>query len=454
MDPIRLVVVEDDDDAHIRVNGVFGEDGCSAKIPTLRLDRELSIRFTEPGKGQDVVNEICRGLEAIHGPMVLSLDLDLGLSETRADVRRRTELVLDMEIPGSIDRQVDGLLIAATAIKQKEIRPLLIILATSHGHHHDLMFLLNQFARSQERSHEVQVVEGNYLSVTNVPDPEYVSNVFKSAEFDFNKYFGDPVGKVFSILDETKDGHDAHYWIDHSTESQAVRLVTAMLGLKEDDIREKIWKPLKANEDSVREILKRLGIRNELSASAAWFYALAAYLQSGDARDWQEIFSVQELDDTALSSCYLNPSQMKDTVRKTIRAYYEMCAALFAAKSAGASQGGSPLIKVTASKTDGLRMLLDFDCGNENADDPSLFSKIGSWRNESLEWEQQKTIKGTRTTSQAVWRFWQATSLGNTSLDTYDLKNDQAGVFGSKKLWRVNIIRRPGGRSEVVFNGC
>jgi hypothetical protein len=455
MDPIRLVVVEDDEDALRRVDNVFGDDGCNVEIPTLRLDRDLSIHFTGgPDEAEEVVNRICGGIMATNGPMILSLDLDLGLSEKRAEVRRQTEQVLGMEIPGSIERQVDGLLIAATAIKQKEIKPLLIVLATGHGQQYDLIFLLNEFARVQQRSNDVQIVAGNYLSVTNVPDPNYVNNIFKKAEFDFNRHFGDPVDKVFNILDESKDEHDEHYWIDHSTERETVRLITTLLGLKEEDVRTKIWQTWKTNGDSVRETLKRMGIRNELSASAAWFYALAAYLRSGDSRDWQGIFHVQDINDDALPSCYLNPPQMKDTLRRTIRAYYEMCAALFAAKVDAQEVSRSPLTKVTVSKSGGLRMLLDFDCGLESATRQSLYRKIGNWRNESLEWEREETVKGTRTTSQAVWRFWQATSLGDTSLDAYDDNHDDSGVFGSKELWRINIIRRSDGRTEVVFNGC
>src|SRR6266487_3386182 len=111
MDPIRLVVVEDDEVALLRVEGVFGDEGFSAEIPSLKLDRDLSARFPgRAGRNQEVVNQICRGIESSSGPMILSLDLDLQLTETRADVRRQTEQVLGMEIPGSIDRQVDGLL--------------------------------------------------------------------------------------------------------------------------------------------------------------------------------------------------------------------------------------------------------------------------------------------------------------------------------------------------------
>jgi hypothetical protein len=461
MDQTRLVVIEDSGKGHIVINQLFGKDGLSEAIPNLQLDRELSLPFTEqiPEENRATLDRVRKALDSCQGPMLLALDLDLGLGEEsgkiRGAVRQLTEEKLGREIPGEIDRQVDGLLIAVEAINQSRIKPLLVVIQTSRGLHDQNRNLLQEFTKRQNREHEVKViVSTKYLSSPDA-NSTYVASLFNDAQKAFQEFFGGQLAKFFQMLDEGTDD-TTHNNLDKNPKAEATRVLTVLLDLSEQDFLNQIWETWKQNlTKPVTETVKTMGIkeRERLSASAGWFFALAAFRHSKDPRDWQEVFDINQLV-AGLETSYLTPPQSETTLRRTIICFYEMCLALFKSEEhkEGKPQPG-PLVAVTLTKDEGLRMLLNFDCAPapDESKPKSLYEQVGRWRNNSGGWHQMNKAEDARITSRSIWRFWLATSVGDKPLPHPEY-GGSAGVFGSNSLWRMNIFRRPAGRSEVVFN--
>ena len=137
MNHIRLVVIEDHASPHrIMKTQVFKEDGSSDAISGLLFDSKLSTHITNSENERlTSIDAICEGIRACEGSMILFLDLDLGLTSgtTRAAVRRLTELMAGYDFTGENESQIDSLPIAITAIKQTNLKNLLVVLATKHG---------------------------------------------------------------------------------------------------------------------------------------------------------------------------------------------------------------------------------------------------------------------------------------------------------------------------------
>jgi len=461
MELIRFVVVEDQRRGYNLFDQLFGPDGISPDIPNLQLDREISLPFPQTPQGnRETISKIRDGIAERQGPMILALDLDLGLDEeskkTRSEVRALTEQHLGKPIPGEIDRQIDGLLIGVEAIRQKNIKPLLLVIQTGHGKQDDLEILLKTFAKSQNREHEVKIIFGKYLSSGNATSKS-VTELFNDIQEQFQAAFGGKLAKFFQLLDGGADGDTTHNNLDNDPKAETTRLLTALLDLSEEEFTSQLWETWKENlTKPVTETVKTMGIkeRDRLSASAGWFFALAAYRHSKDPRDWRKIFEIRDLRGSDLEKSYLTPPQSEATLRRTIICFYEMCRALFKSEEYkdGDPQSG-PLIAVNLSKDDGLRMLLNFDCAPapDESKPRSLYEQVGRWRNNSIEWQPMNTSFDARTTSRAIWRFWLATSVGDKPIPDPEA-GGSVGVFGSNRLWRMNIFRRPEGRSEVVFN--
>jgi len=468
MELIRLVIVEDKPKGGYELFDQFGPDGISPDIPDLRLDRKLSPPFANQTAedNRKTLEQIRDGIALCQGPMILALDLDLSLGEEsnriRKEVRVLVEQILGPSLAGDlgeIDRQVDGLLIAVEAIKQRSIKPLVVAVLTSKGGNQDIEHVLNEFTKSQDREHEVKILKGSELGnrvlSAKGADSKYVTDLFNDIAQQFQTAFGGQVNKFFNLLDAA----GVHGSLDDNPKAEVTRLLSVLLDLAEEEFTSQIWETWSQSlTKPVTETVKDMGIneRERLSATAAWFFALAAYRHTKDPRDWQTLFDIKELV-KGLETYYLTPPQNKATFRHTTICFYDMCRALFSSEQFldGNPQPG-PLVRVMLSKERGLRMLLNFDCAPETAEGnrKSLYEQVGRWRNNSIGWEPKNTSYDARTTSRTVWRFWLASSVGNNPLTfPEDDTDDVDGVFGSNLLWRMNIFRRPAGRSEVVFNG-
>lgn len=463
MDQTRLVVVEDSRKGHIVLNQLFDRDGISSQVPNLQLDREISLPFT--GKVAEdhraTLEKIRAGIKNAKGPMMLALDLDLGLDEEsgtiRSAVRLLTEEYLNRQIPGEITRQVDGLMIGVEAIKQTNIKPLLVVIQTSKGLQDENRNILQDFIKKENREHEVKVfVSPRYLSSSDA-NIEYASKLFNDADKAFQEFFGGQLDKFFRMLDEGANGDTTHNNVDKDPQAEAIRLLALLLELSEEEFTSQIWEKWQRNlTRPVTETIKSMGIpeRERLSATAAWFFALAAFRHSKDPRDWREVFNVDDLLAPDLHTFYLTPLQSEPLLRRSIVCFYEMCLALF--RSAGGDLLPGPLARVGLSKESGLRMLLNFDCAPPAGDDQhrSLYEQVGRWRNNSGGWQPMNKNEEARITSRAVWRFWLASSVGDKHIEPSDEDSPAPphGIFGSTRMWRMNVFRRAEGRSEVVFN--
>jgi hypothetical protein len=468
MDRTRLVVIEDSSKAHIIINELFGEDGISPAVPNLQLDRQVSLPFTQrlPEERRAELDKVLTGIESCQGPMVLALDMDLTLAEEsgkiRSDLRSDTERVLGKEIPGDLLRQVDGLRIAVEVIAQKRIKPLVVAVLTAKGGNEEIEFILNEFAKSQDREHEVKILRGNVLVnrvlSSNQADATYVTCLLNDIDEEFQAAFGGQLTRFFQLLDKGGNGDTTHNNLGSKPKETVTSLLTVLLDLPEEEFIDQIWAPWQqCPTELVTETVKAMGIgeRDRLTATAGWFFALAAFRHSKDPRDWREVFNINHLTQPCLENTeYLTPPQSEVTLRRSIVCFYDMCRLLFKSEDFkdGDLQPG-PLVAVTLSPDEGLRMRLSFDCAPraETRKRQSLYEQVGRWRNNSGGWQPMNTAFDARVTSQAVWRFWLATSVGDKPLPDPD-RGGTAGVFGSKRLWRMNIFRRPAGCSEVVFN--
>jgi hypothetical protein len=454
MSNVKLMVVEDDQVGMNLLDDHFSPEGFNEELPSFQLDRELSERVggLDPDAKLAIFEDKLEKIKLVMGPMVLMVDFDLQLQgDEREKVRVEIEQIIGKTITGDLYRHFDGLRVAVEAIRQREIKPLLVFLQSGYGQFPTITALLEEFIQKQGREKEVKVVsaeEGKHLGYPGITK-EIVGKILKDAAQKYRSKFVEPrLDSLFQMLG------DAHSEINDDHQAAATKLLTGFLGLSENEFDKKIWDVWKGQQqESIQNTLKRLGIpgRNELPASSAWFYVLGAYLHSNNTRPWHEIFDVKNLLEEGLELCYLTPPQKSDTLKKTIRCFYEMCAALFRREPQQEKADDTcPLRSVTLSRQGGLRILLNYDCGvRVEGKDASLYEQIGNWRSSSLEWSDKSDNPNARNTSKAIWRFWQATSLGDLNLD--EDTTDNAGVFGNITFWRMNIYRKPLGLSEVVF---
>lgn len=465
MKPVQCLLVEDNGRAQDLVRMFFGPNGSPAGLPGLQLNHALLRPFEgTPNTRKQTLLEIADATSNLSGPLILLIDFDLGLDnqDVRREVRELIERRIGRQLPGAIDRQMDGLLVAVEAIANVNLRPLLIVLTTGYGGHDELKETLDLFATSVKRVNDIAIVvsfEARSFSRAGTKQQnegtesalKYIGDIFRVALQEFRARFETSFDSFLAMLD---DG-TVHRSLLTDSETVCARLLCHLLQLDPQEFREEIWKKWNPTPPDAKETILKMGRRDQFSAASAWLYALAAFLHSGDTRKWTSVFNAADISDKRLSSCHLTAPQTPSTIRTTVRCFYEMCRELMFADltrsnlSVSSTSLSGPLVKACVSYDVGLSILLGFDCGKAAPDrDFSLLEQIGRWRDASLGLASGDE-PGTRTSSHATWRYWMAATLGDSPLPCE--KESINGAFGTPYIWKMNVFRKPDSQTEVIF---
>ena len=410
---MNLAIVEDLQKAYDNIESYVPE--LSAK--DVNLVDSLSKRIKFPS----LFDRLRKNLANFSGDLILILDLGLDLPiATERSLRNRYNISANI-----IDSQVDGVVVALEAIENTSISPLLIVIATELGHQGSIEHFLQDFIDRSDRKEQIRLEfspRGFGLS-----NQRYAREIIDFAVSRFEHYFD-------------ADGRFERFFVrleglshDDCQGTGAQKMLSSLLNL--DLAAAAGWG---SKEQIFREALKSMGSETgkPLSAAGGWIYALAAYRHEHPESDWQRKFRLEDLTENSLY-CALLPYQTLETLRGSIRIYYEMCRRLFKSNTVGSST--ETLAQVSLSTDDGFSFVLNFPCLGIPG---SLHERLKSLHKSSI---QGNALESQRhKTSFAIWQFWQASALSDR--DTLD----EEGMFSP--IWRLNVIPKEGGKTKVVFD--
>lgn len=374
------------------------------------------------------------------GDQAVILDLNLGQrTETREEIRRRYSIpafVANLEL---IQESIDGISIALSFIRSLKKGRLLILLCSTYGRERAQRYLNIEAEgiKGTDAKIVIECASGGGLADTG---PE---KVFNELRYHWARNFGgDPYELFISEIEHTKPErftniNSLHTWVGQLTIEDCRKFFGILLpDFNEEELLRRF------NDGAVnmwQEVIKSLvGVRPGLSAAAGWLLVLAAYLAVDGGRDWETIFKWSDVAKYALGP-FLNEEGPSLAHRQNVnQAFYRMCKSL--ADREGRSLG--PLTKVLLSSDSGLILTLNL---REYA---RLANNISKWRNKTLGWQNIPDSEASHDTSRAVWEYWIASSvLGGGAVSGRRMFH----CLGGSDLWRMNIVNRKNGDTEVIF---
>ena len=238
---------------------------------------------------------------------------------------------------------------------------------------------------------------------------------------------------IDAFLDQVANCEHGDCELNRSDKSQ--QALAALLSIPKCELAQRFPSQLGDLVDSV----KGLGIRTKqnacctMSVIGAWALALGAYREHGSHHAWSQVFNITDIK-RDLRGRAMTPAQTPERLRRTVKAFYDMCLRLFEDTN---RSGHSPLTKVTLDEA-ALTFTLAFDSTSDR-DGSSLVIKL----NECCESVVRPQSGNTRQTSSAIWNF----VLHAHVSDSANLFED--GLWGG--YWRLNILPRRNGTTLVIF---
>lgn len=142
---MRLALFEDEQQAIDRVQRTLAEQ---AGIDAPKLDLKLSARI----EFEDDFQARLQQIRDEKGPLAIIADMGLKLGGIESTLRAQIETDFDVMVPDSIpDSQLGGVTLCLEAIKNTQIQPLVIDVATSLGRNDDIVDFLRATAQSYGR---------------------------------------------------------------------------------------------------------------------------------------------------------------------------------------------------------------------------------------------------------------------------------------------------------------
>jgi hypothetical protein len=476
-----LALLEDSTASHEMIrafmNSSHGVDGA------FRLVDSFSQKITEENSA-----EFLARLRAYERPLAIILDLDLYAAGSLVRVRamnafravtdrlKRQMNTMDPLEAAGLDKNIrtleagfghsdfvpDGLEFALATIENKRISPLAIWVATRvrAGVHAAEFF--NAYARMVRGSNasckSIFIDTTSMTELTGHPDTAEADLSFYMTRFSrMIEQLYDPRLKIEAYLDNPLIFHPDPHQIGAVKE-----LLMSMLSIGQKSFEDKLWPFLSKH---ALEMAKSSGTgRPYLSAVAAWFYALLAYLESDNGRLWTDIFEPANLKDFDSDHGYrITPDlgtmeSPEGSVRKAALHYYDLCIKMFRNEKSDEGLPG-PLLKVKLSN-ELLAFRLSYDAwvqdGRTSVGDltsGSLIEKVARWRDAYLKNreglpQQWANDKGPNCTARAILDWLITCSMNDASL----CKNDKNLV--RKRFWRMRLQGTPGikGETEVIFS--
>lgn len=408
---MNLAIVEDLQKAY---------DNIEDYAPVLRSkDVNLVSNLSRRIKFSGIFDRLIKNLSNFSGDLILILDLGLDLPiATERSLRVHYDIAANI-----IDSQIDGVVVALEAIKNANISPLLILIATELGHQGSIEHFLQDRINRSGRSDQIRLEfspRGFGLS-----NQKYAKDIVNFSVEQFERYFDGRFKRFFTRIEGLSH--------DDCQGAEAQEILSGLLNVDLESSAEG-WG---SKQQILREALKSMGSETgkPLSAVGAWVYALAAYRHVHPEGDWQHKFNLGDLDES-LSYCALLPHQKLETLRGSIRIFYEMCCRLFMSNDANRSI--ETLDQVSLSIEHGLMFVLNFPCQGVPG---SIHERLKTLHKQSVRGEKLSASR--HKTSFSLWQFWQTSSLSDR--DTLD----DEGMFSP--IWRLNVVPREGRKTKVVF---
>ncbi|MEL7357839.1 MAG: hypothetical protein AAFN40_14875 [Cyanobacteria bacterium J06560_6] len=408
---MNLAIVEDLQKAY---------DNIKDYTPVLRSkDVKLVDSLSKRIKFPSIFDRLIKNLSDFSGDLILILDLGLDLPiATERSLRDRYDIAANI-----IDSQIDGVVVALEAIKNANISPLLILIATELGHQGSIECFLQDRINRSGRANQIRLEfspRGFGLS-----HQKYARDIVNFSIDQFERYFDGRFERFFARIEKLNH--------DDCQSAKAQEMLSSLLNVD----FESSLKGLGSKQQILQEALKSMGSETgkPLSAVGAWIYALAAYRHVHPEGNWQRKFNVDDLDES-LSYCALLPHQKLETLRGSIRIFHEMCCRLF--MSDDMSRSDEALENVSLSAEYGLSFVLNFSCQGVPG---SIHERLKALYKSSV--SGKKLSSSRHKTSFSLWQFWQASSLSDS--DTLG----EEGMFSP--IWRLNVVPREGRKTQVVF---
>lgn len=413
---VNIAIVEDRALAHKKARLAI-RDKRSRGYPDLHIIESLSNRIIS----EENFNSLILAIGDFSDDLVLILDMSLDLPfEVREMLRT------EYEIPKSIpDDKVDGIVVAIEVIRSKSIKRALILISTSFGYQDSIEQYLEKNSRCYKRENAIKILSspgGHSLSSSRESASKEIIDYATSS---FLKFFGDSFESFFLMIKEIEH--------DQCRGEKADELLCELLCFKAEQFSQIFHRKRKVLHD----VLKYTGsaCSYPLSPTAAWLLALAAYKHQQPDKDWESVFSVNDLKDD-LREFKLIPPQETESLRTSIRAFYTMCFHLFES-SWDVQRDRGTLECVTLSREKGLRFLLNFSSVGKPG---SLYERIRTCAKASF----QEQALPQHQTSRAIWSFWLASSVADRE------PLDEEGIFSP--IWRMNIVPAGERNTEVIFH--